>query len=128
MGVVGGADRARAPPPSPRRRPSTSSPRCCRSYLAQSGYRAPLGATRVIFGPQAIGELCELALMGGFYGRGWEEGRAFTAGKSFGERLFSPQVTLRDDPEAAQVFGMPFDMKGKRRRHSRWWKRASSAG
>ena len=70
----------------------------------------------MIFGPQAIGELCELALWGGFYGRGWEEGRAFTAGKAFGERLFSPQVTLRDDPEAPQVFGMPFDMKGKRRR------------
>ncbi len=85
-------------------------------YLAQPGYGAPLGVTRVIFGPQAIGDLCELALMGGFYGRGWEEQRTFTSGMAFGERLFSAQVTLTDDPEAALVFGMPFDMKGQRRR------------
>lgn len=84
-------------------------------YLAQPGYRPPLGATRVIFGPQAIGELCDLALWGGFSGRGWEEQRAYTAGKSFGERLFSPLVSLRDDPQAALVFGMPFDLKGQRR-------------
>ncbi len=85
-------------------------------YLDQVGYRTPLGSTRVVFGPQAIAELSGLAVWSGFTGRGWEEGRTFTAGKPFGERLFSPLVTLCDDPEAANVFGMPFDMKGKRRR------------
>ena len=85
-------------------------------YSAQPGYRTPLGAMRVIFGPQAIAELCTLAVWSGFSGRGWEEGRAFTSGKPFGEQIFSPLVTLKDDPEARNVFGMPFDGKGKRRR------------
>jgi len=85
-------------------------------YLAESGYRAPLGNTRIVFGAQAIGDLCELALWSGFGGRSWEEQRAFTSGKSFGERIFSPQVTLSDDPESALVFGMPFDKKGRHRR------------
>ena len=84
-------------------------------YYREPGYRSPLGTPRVIFGAQAIAEMCVLAFDSGFWGRGWEEGRAFTAGKPFGERLFSPQITLREDPQAAHVFGMPFDMKGKRR-------------
>jgi predicted Zn-dependent protease len=85
-------------------------------YLAQAGYRTPLAPARVIFGPQAIAELCGLAVWSGFAGRGWEEGRTFTAGKPFGTHIFSPQVTLYDDPDSPRVFGMPFDLTGRRRR------------
>ncbi|HEY3416145.1 MAG TPA: metallopeptidase TldD-related protein [Armatimonadota bacterium] len=85
-------------------------------YTQQGGYRAPLGYTRVLFGQQAVAELVGLAMWGGFLGRGWEEKRAYTAGKQFGDVLFSPNVTIIDDPTHAQVYGMPFDFNGKRRR------------
>lgn len=85
-------------------------------YEANAGYQTPLGRQRVLFGEQAVAELAQLALWGGFYGRSWIENRAFTSGKEFGAPLFSPQITLVDDPTDAHVFGMPFDFKGRRRR------------
>ncbi|MHB9022664.1 MAG: metallopeptidase TldD-related protein [Armatimonadota bacterium] len=85
-------------------------------YTRQQGYRAPLGYARVLFGPQAVAELVTLALWGGLLGRGWEEKRAYTAGKQFGEPLFSTAVTITDDPTDTHVYGMPFDLNGKRRR------------
>jgi predicted Zn-dependent protease len=85
-------------------------------YASTPGYRTALGHQRVLFGPRAIAALVELAVWGGLTGRGWEEGRAFTAGKPFGELLFSPTVTLIDDPTNPQVFRMPFDLKGQVRR------------
>ncbi|MHB9133471.1 MAG: metallopeptidase TldD-related protein [Armatimonadota bacterium] len=85
-------------------------------YEGNAGYRSPLGYTRVMFGPQAIAELVGLAIWGGFFGRFWEEQRAFTSGKAFGDPLFSPLVTLTDDPAHPNVFNMPIDLKGKLRR------------
>lgn len=84
-------------------------------YERMDGYRTELGYTRVLFGPQAIAELVGLAIWSGFLGRGWEEMRAFTCGKQFGETILSPLVTLVDDPAHPDVFGMPFDLKGKAR-------------
>ena len=85
-------------------------------YESNPGYKSDLGYTRVLFGPQAIAELVGLAIWSGFIGRGWEEQRSFTAGKAFGTSIFSPLVTLTDDPAHPDVFGMPFDAHGKVRR------------
>ena len=85
-------------------------------YEGQPGWKPCLGGHRVIFGPQAIADLVQLSVWGGFWGRGWEEKRAFTAGKPFGTRLFSELVTIVDDPAATGVYRMSFDFSGRRRR------------
>jgi predicted Zn-dependent protease len=85
-------------------------------YERYDGYQSPLGPARVVFGPQAIAELVMIAVWSGLSGRGWEEKRAFTAGNHAGERIFSPGVTLIDDPTHPDVFGLPFDLNGKTRK------------
>ena len=85
-------------------------------YEKHEGFSTELGRQRVLFGPQAIAELVVLAVWGGFIGRMYEEKRAYTAGKSIGDSLFSDKVTIADDPEHPDVFGMPFDLRGKRRK------------
>lgn len=85
-------------------------------YEGNAGYRTPLGRQRVLFGPQAIAELVGMAVWGGFSGRAWIEKRSYTSAMEPGAPLFSPEVSLRDDPANPNVFGMPFDFKGRRRR------------
>lgn len=85
-------------------------------YESQAPWRPSPGHYRVVFGPTAIAELVQLCTWAGFWGRGFEEKRAFTSGKPFGARLFSDQVSLVDDPAVATVYGMPFDLSGRRRR------------
>lgn len=85
-------------------------------YEKNSGYKTKIGRQRVLFGPQAIAELLMLGIWGGFFGRFWEEKRAYTAKNKFGDKLFDASITITDDPTNPNVFGMPFDFSGKRRR------------
>jgi len=85
-------------------------------YEKNPGYKTATGTQRVLFGPQAIAELVSLCIWGGFLGRPYEEGRAFTSKNKPGDRLFSELVSIFDDPANPLVFGMPFDFSGKRRR------------
>jgi predicted Zn-dependent protease len=85
-------------------------------YEGNEPYQTETGRLRVLFGPQAIAQLLSLALWGGFFGRTWEEKRSYTAGNKPGDKLFSDQVTIVDDPTHPDVFGMPFDFNGKTRR------------
>ncbi|MBM3314015.1 hypothetical protein FJY70_05445, partial [candidate division WOR-3 bacterium] len=85
-------------------------------YEGHSGYKTHTDRQRVMFGPQAVSELLGLAIWGGFVGRMWEEKRAFSSGLRPGDRLFPECVTIADDPTNPNVFGMPFDFKGHRRR------------
>ncbi len=85
-------------------------------YEQNPGYQTPIGPQTVLFGPQAIAELMFLCIWGGFFGRSWEEGRAFTSKNKPGDKIFSDQITILDDPANPLVFGMPFDFMGKRRR------------
>jgi PmbA protein len=85
-------------------------------YEKNPGYRTTVGRQKVMFGPQAVSELLTLALWGGFYGRSWEEKRSYTAQNKLGERIFPEAITMKDDPTNPNVFGMPFDFKGMRRR------------
>ncbi len=85
-------------------------------YENNPGYKTEIGNQRVLFGPQAIAQLTMLCLWGGFFGRAYEEGRTFTAQNKIGDRLFSELVSITDDPTNPNVFQMPFDFNGKRRR------------
>ncbi len=85
-------------------------------YEKNDGYKTEVGRQRVLFGPQAIAELVQLAVWGGFFGRSYEEKRSFTAKNKPGDKLFDEAVTILDDPTNRDVFQMPFDFMGKRRR------------
>lgn len=85
-------------------------------YERNPGYKARIGRQRVLFGPPAISELVSLAVWSGFLGRWYEEKRAFTSGNQFGDRIFADSVSIIDDPTHPDVFGMPFDFNGMRRR------------
>jgi len=85
-------------------------------YEKNPGYRTQIGRQRVLFGPQAVAELASLAMWSGFNGRGWEEKRTFTANLKPGDKVFSDSVSLVDDPDNTDVFSMPFDFNGFRRR------------
>ncbi|MEO0082635.1 MAG: metallopeptidase TldD-related protein [candidate division WOR-3 bacterium] len=85
-------------------------------YENNPGFAPSVGRQRVLFGPQAIGELVSLAVWSGFLGRWYEEKRAFTGAFRPGDRLFAETVTIADDPTHPDVFGMPFDLTGVRRR------------
>jgi predicted Zn-dependent protease len=85
-------------------------------YERHPGYKTEIGNQRVLFGPQAIAQLVSLCIWGGFFGRSYEEGRAFTSKNRFGDKLFSEQITIIDDPTNPDVFQMPFDFNGVRRR------------
>jgi predicted Zn-dependent protease len=85
-------------------------------YEKNPGYKTEIGNQRVLFGPQAIAQLVSLCIWGGFFGRAYEEGRAFTSKNRFGDKIFSELVTIIDDPTNPNVFQMPFDFSGMRRR------------
>jgi len=85
-------------------------------YEQNEGFATTIGRQRVLFGPQAIAQLVGLAIWGGFIGRSWEEKRSWTAQNKFGDRILSEAVTIVDDPANPDVFSMPFDFMGKRRR------------
>jgi predicted Zn-dependent protease len=84
-------------------------------YEGNPGYRTRIGHQRVLFAAQAVSSLLSLAIRGGFFGRGWEEKRAYTSALKPGDRLFSDPVTIFDDPADPNTFGMPFDFSGKKR-------------
>jgi len=85
-------------------------------YENNSGYKTYIGTQRVLFGPQAIAELVTLCIWSGFFGRAYEEGRAWTSKNKPGDKLFSELVSIHDNPDNPLVFAMPFDFSGKRRR------------
>jgi len=85
-------------------------------YEKNPGYKTHVDRQRVMFGPDAVANLLGLTIWGAFVGRMWEEKRAFSSNLKPGDRLFPESVTITDDPTNPNVFGMPFDFKGSRRR------------
>lgn len=84
-------------------------------YEKNPGYKTAVGRQRVLFAGQAVAELVSLAIWGGFFGRGFEEKRTFTAGMKSGDKLFGDAVTIVDDPANTDCFQMPFDFNGVKR-------------
>ncbi len=84
-------------------------------YEKNPGYKTAIGRQRVLFAGQAVAELVMLSVWGGFFGRSFEEKRAFTANLKFGDKLFGEAISIVDDPANPDCFGMPFDFNGMRR-------------
>ena len=69
------------------------------------------GVWPVVLEPPAVATLVKFLAYLGFGGRGWLEGRAFTAGR-LGERVVDAQLTVVDDALSSSAVGQPFDDEG----------------
>ncbi len=72
---------------------------------------AEAGLWPVVLEPAATATLVQFLCWLGFGGRGWLEGRTFTAGR-LGERLLDESVTIVDDARSPRSLGLPIDWEG----------------
>ena len=69
------------------------------------------GVWPVVLEPPAVATLVQFLTYLGFGGRGWVEGRTFTAGR-LGRRCVDEGITVVDDAVSASAVGAPFDDEG----------------
>lgn len=65
----------------------------------------------VLLEPHAAAELVELFAIYGFSAKLLQEGRSYLTGR-LGEKIFSPLVTLSDNPYEEEQIKLPFDFEG----------------
>ena len=84
-------------------------------YRHDTPQQLPLGTYDIVFGPAAIAEL--LGMMGyiGYNGGLMKRGYSFLSEEQVGQRVFSPQFTLTDDPTRRETFPFQRDMMGMAR-------------
>jgi predicted Zn-dependent protease len=85
------------------------------TYEGHNGFLVKPGEYTVIFGSEALSGILGMAAWTGLSGRAWEEKRAWTSGRSVGDKVLGENITLADDPTNPQTFGFGFDMTGRRR-------------
>jgi predicted Zn-dependent protease len=85
-------------------------------YEKATPVKPATGHQRIVFGPQAIALLGQFTVWLGCNGLAWEEKRSFTTKNKIGDRIFNEHVTLIDDPDDPNVYGLLFDFSGFRRR------------
>ncbi|MBN1921479.1 MAG: hypothetical protein JW892_09555 [Anaerolineae bacterium] len=85
-------------------------------YQHDTPQQLPLGTYDIVFGPAATAEM--LGMMGyiGYNGGAMKRGFAFFNESQVGQRVFSPQFTLVDDPTRRETFPFLRDMMGIVRR------------
>lgn len=81
-------------------------------FLKNGGMRVEEGEYTVIFGAEALADICSMAAFTGFSGRMWEEKLGWTSGREIGDRVAGENITIVDDPSSDLTFRMGFDMGG----------------
>ncbi|MFW6082869.1 MAG: metallopeptidase TldD-related protein [Chloroflexota bacterium] len=84
-------------------------------YEQDTPQQLALGSYDIVFGASAIAEL--LTMMGyiGYHGGLMKRGYSFLEEEQVGQRLFSPQFTLVDDPSRSETFPYRRDLMGRPR-------------
>lgn len=75
-------------------------------------HRLPLGAYDIVFGPAAIAEMIGVMNWVGFDGGLMKRGYSFLQESDIGRQVFSPLVTLIDDPDRTDTFPFRVDFTG----------------
>lgn len=97
--------------------PARAAERAIRKALASADpVSVAPGPWPVVLEPPATATLVQFLCWLGFNGRGWLEGRTFTAGR-LGDQALDSAVTIVDDAGAPETVGLPFDWEGTPKQH-----------
>lgn len=84
-------------------------------YQHDAPQQLPLGAYNIVFGPAATAEMIDMMGYVGYSGGAMKRGFSFLNEGQVGQRVFSPQFTLIDDPTRRETFPFRRDMMGMAR-------------
>jgi predicted Zn-dependent protease len=84
-------------------------------YQHDAPQQLPLGTYDIVLGPAAISELLSMLGYIGYNGGLMKRGYSFLSEDQVGQRVFSPQFTLTDDPTRIETFPFRRDMMGMHR-------------
>ncbi|HQE93950.1 MAG TPA: metallopeptidase TldD-related protein [Anaerolineae bacterium] len=85
-------------------------------YRRDATQQLPLGTYNIVFGPAATAELLGILGFIGYNGGLMKRGYSFLSEEQIGQRVFSPQFTLTDDPTRRETFPFRRDLTGMPRR------------
>lgn len=81
-------------------------------YYHSPARQLPLGHYNIVFGPAATAELLDVMNWIGFNGGSLKRGYSFLTEENVGQKVFSSQLTLIDDPEQLSTFPFRMDFAG----------------
>lgn len=81
-------------------------------YLNEAPQQLPLGRYDIVFGPAAIADLVSMMNWIGFIGGVMKRGYSFLSEAQLGQKVFSEQFTLSDDPTQRETFPFRRDFCG----------------
>lgn len=81
-------------------------------YQHDTPQQLPLGTYDIVFGSPAIAELVNIMGYIGYNGGAMKRGFSFLSEAQVGQRVFSPQFTLIDDPTRRETFPFRRDLMG----------------
>lgn len=84
-------------------------------YKGSERISVPVGEYEVVFGRAAISELLNYFLWIGFNGRSLRHDMSFLKEEDLGKQVFSPLLSVYDDPGFAETYPYAFDFTGMER-------------
>lgn len=85
-------------------------------YRNDKAGQLPVGKYNIVLGPAATAELFNMATYLGFSGDAWKRGYSFLTPDHQGKQVFSPLISMVDDPEQLDTYPFRVDFTGKARR------------
>jgi len=86
-----------------------------RCYKEQPAMQLPLGTYDIVLGQAAVADLLSTMNWIGFSGGAYKRGFSFLSEEQVGQKVFSEQFTLVDDPNRRETFPFRFDFMGMER-------------
>ena len=81
-------------------------------YKEAEAVQLPVGKYKVVFGPAAVGEVMNMVVGYAMNGAMFKMGYSFLSPEDIGKVVFSPKLTVVDDPNRQEVFCQMADANG----------------
>ncbi len=85
-------------------------------YQKDPSLQLPLGNYDVVFGPSAVADMLSIMNWIGFNGGSQKRGFSFLNENQIGQKVFSEQFTLIDDPTRRETYPFGYDLTGMKRK------------